>query len=333
MKRVGHLFGSIVERENLRLAVAKALKGQRDRPEAREFVAHLDQNLQAMAEGLANGNYPVGRFHQFVLYNPKRRIITVPCFAERVLHHAFVNVMEPHFERWLIADTFACRPGKGQLAALTRARQFARRFPFYLKLDIRGCFDSVPHDRLLENLTRCFKDARLLDWLERIVRSYRGELGRGIPIGSLMSQHFANFHLGWFDRFAKESLRVKGYVRYMDDMALWSDSLEPLQRSLARSRDFLKDELQLELKEFPFFNRSGHGLVFLGCRVFPSHAILNRRSRQRFRHKLAALEEASAEGDLEEAELQQRAQSLVAFTRQGGVCSWRFRQAVLQKRG
>ena len=173
--------------------------------------------------------FPVGRFSQFVIHDPKERIITAPCFAERVLHHAVMNVCEPKFEQWLINDTYACRVGRGQGAALSRAQQFARRFPFFLKIDVRKYFDSISHEILLSRLDLLFKDRRLLDLFERIVHSFRGNLGRGLPIGSLTSQHLANFYLGWFDRYAKETLRLKGYVRYMDDMALWADSSEGTQ--------------------------------------------------------------------------------------------------------
>src|SRR5205085_5119662 len=115
------------------------------------------------------------------------------CFAERVLHQAIMNVCEPYLDRWLIADTYACRRGKGRVAALHRARHFAQRFSRILKLDVRKYFDSVPHEGLLERLAWRVKDARLLTLMEQIVRSFRGPVGRGIPIGSLTSQHLANF--------------------------------------------------------------------------------------------------------------------------------------------
>ena len=116
MKRVGNLFDAIADRTNLQLAVWKAMRGKRGRPEARHYVEHLDARLTELSEGLRSGTFPVGRFQQFVIRDPKERIITAPCFAERVLHHAIMNVCEPHFERWLIADTFACRAGKGSAA-------------------------------------------------------------------------------------------------------------------------------------------------------------------------------------------------------------------------
>jgi hypothetical protein len=144
----------------------------------------------------------------------------------------------------------------------------------------------------------------------------------------LTSQHFANFYLGWFDRFVKETLRLRGYVRYMDDMALWAESPARLQEALAGGRAFLAGQLGLELKE-PYLNRTEHGMDYLGCRVFRHHLILNRRSRLRFRRKLAWLERAHLAGALDSAALQHRVTSLVAFTRTAGISSWRFRRAVL----
>jgi retron-type reverse transcriptase len=318
------------DRDNLRLAVSKAVRGKRDRPEARAFLGDLDRNLADLAAALRAGTFPLGRYRQFLIFDPKERVISAPCFPERVLHHAVMNVCEPAFERWLIADTFACRVGKGRPAALDRARQFARRFPFFLKLDVRKYFDSVPHDRLRELLARRFKDPRLLELLGRIIGSFRGGLGRGLPIGSLTSQHLANFYLGWFDRFVKEGLRLRGYVRYMDDMALWADSKGELREALVAAEVFLREELGLTLKPTPYLNRTGHGMDFLGCRLYPGHLVLNRRSRRRFRRRLAALERRHGRGAISERELQERATALTAFTRGAAVCSWRFRQSVLQ---
>lgn len=331
MRRAGHLFEQILDRDNLRLAFHKALRGKRSRADARAFGQDLDRRLEEMAAQLQAGTFPVGRFSQFVVHDPKERIITAPCFAERVLHHAITNVCEPLLDRWLIADTFACRKGKGRVAALQRAQQFARQFPRFLKLDIRKYFDSVPHDRLLALLARRFKDPRLLALFEQIVRSFRGIIGQGIPIGSLTSQHLANFYLGWLDRFVKETLRIPGYVRYMDDMALWAEDAARLQDALAACRAFLDRELDLELKACPYGNRTEHGMDFLGCRVYRHHITLNRRSRVRFRRTLARLERKFLSGQIGEAELQQRATALVAFTRTPGLSSWRWRGRVVER--
>jgi hypothetical protein len=329
MKRYGHLWEQILERENLRLAYLRAVRGKRHRPDARQFVADLDVNLATLAAQIANGSVELGRSQQFVIRDPKERIITAPCFEERVLHHAVMNVCEPLLDRWLICDTYACRVGKGRESAVRRAREFAQRWPAYLKMDVRKYFDSIPHAILLDRLRRFFKDPNLLSLFERIVGSFHGATGRGLPIGSLTSQHFANFYLGWFDRFVKERLQVRGYVRYMDDLVIWGATTRELATNRNACTEFLATELGLELKP-SFINRSATGLDFLGCRVFPTHVTLNRRSKVRFRRRLTELEAAFARGEFDEATLQSRATAMVAFTRSADAASWRFRQAVLQ---
>ena len=119
MRRAANLFDQIPEPENLRLAFHKAARGRRGQAVVRQFAASLDQRIAAMSEAIREGTFPVGRFQQFLIRDPKERVITAPCFDERVLHHGIMNVCEPVLDRWLIDDTFACRK---------RARDGRRRF-------------------------------------------------------------------------------------------------------------------------------------------------------------------------------------------------------------
>ncbi len=331
MKRAKRLFDQLAKRENLRQAFWKALRGKRMRPDAQAFAANLDANLQQLSEELQSGRVRVGDSHQFTIYDPKERLITAPAFRERVLHHAILNVCEPIFERRLIDETFACRRGKGRLKALDRAATFSRRFGWFLKLDVRKYFDSISHEILQSQLQRLFADQRLLDVFAQILGSYQTSSGYGLPIGSLTSQHFANLYLAPFDRFVKETLRVKGYVRYMDDCVLWGAGSRLLKEIRLHVLEFLQQELGLSAKGEPYINRSVHGLDFLGCRVFSKHTVLNRRSRTRFQRNLRHLERAYQHHELTSPELQRRATALVAFTQAGSVRSWQFRQRVLQK--
>jgi len=125
MKRVGQLMAAVVEPDNLRLAFWKAARGKADRAEVRQYRANLDGELAALRFGLLEGSYPTGHYRRFVVHDPKRRTIHAAAFAERVLHHALMNVCEPAFERMAVADSYACRKGKGQWAAVRRAESFA----------------------------------------------------------------------------------------------------------------------------------------------------------------------------------------------------------------
>ena len=330
MKRADHLFEQIVEPDNVRRAFHRAARGKWDREEVRLFAASLDESLGTLRRDLLKQRLELGHSSTFTIYDPKQRTITAPCFRERVLHHAIIRICEPFFERFLIADTYACRTGKGRISALHRAECFTDRFPYALKLDMRKYFNSVPHELLLERLQRRFKDQRLLALFRQIVCS-QGSEGRGLPIGSLTSQHFANFYLGWFDRHVKEHMQLRGYVRYMDDCLIWADRRSALLETADGCREFLQRELKLTVREDTPIYRSANGIDFLGCRVFRDHLKLNRRSRRRFRAKFRELEEQFVIGTISERELQRRSEALTAFTKAGNVRSWNFRQQVLQQ--
>ena len=140
--------------------------GDAVRPWCGSLQRTLDRHIAAMSAAIREGTFPVGRFQQFLIRDPKERVITAPCFDERVLHHAIMNVCEPVMDRWLIDDTFACRTGKGREAAIQRAQHFTRNAEWFLKLDVRKYFDSVPHASLMAFLERRFKDRRLLELLQ-----------------------------------------------------------------------------------------------------------------------------------------------------------------------
>lgn len=329
LKRKGQLFETILEWDNLRDAVHRAMRGKRDRVEARSWLENHDQNLRRVAEQVREGAFVFGRYHQFFIHDPKKRLITAPCFEERIVHHAIINVLEPHLERWLIDDTYACRKGKGVHACLDRAQHFARAHPWFLKLDIRKYFDSISHSRLQTLLERRFKDARLLAMISRLIGSYCTQPDTGVPIGSLTSQHFANFYLGWLDRWVKENLLIRGYLRYMDDMAVWTDSYDAARSTLDQIRRYASTELLLELKPEPYINRTSHGMDFLGCRIYRTHRLLNRHSRVRFRRKLTTLSRLLTHTLLTESEHQARVTSLTAVA-QVGVRCWHFRCQILK---
>jgi len=326
--RHGQLFDAVVAVETLREAFLRAARGKRCRSCVRMFEADLDTHLASMSASAADATFPHGRFRQFVIHDPKRRVITAPCFEERVLHHAIVAVCEPVFERWLIADTYACRPGRGREAAVIRAAGFSRRFPWCVHLDVRSCFDSIPHERLTGRLACRFKDPRLLLLFTNIIQAFRRGIGRGLPIGSLCSQHFANFYLGWLDRHIKETLRVRGYVRYMDDLVIWGADHDSVAGVAVMATEWSRHNLGLELKPAPM-KRTADGFDFLGCRVYSSHIGLSRRSRVRWQRRVRWLMRLHRLCEIGQRDLQSRLEAATAFTFAADARTWRFRQSVL----
>lgn len=300
------------------------MRGKRDRSQVTGFVARLEENLDRMGQEIRDGTIEVGRYDSFVIHDPKQRRISAPCFCERVLHHAILNVCEPALEAFAISDSYSCRIGKGQFAALERAQRFAAQHAWFLKLDVRKYFESIPKTLLLDKLGRRFREEHLLDLLHRIVWSFEPNLNRGVPIGALTSQHFANFYLGYLDHFVKENLRFRGYVRYMDDFVLWHDDRMWLAESRRKIEAFLEQLLDLELNPANL-NRTERGMDFLGYRVYPDGRRLNRRSRRRFRKRFRGLEQALEMGAITEEEAQARGECLVAFTKHGACRRYRRR--------
>ena len=329
MKRIGNLFERVVDRDNLRLAFLKASRGKRHRDDQRRFEANLEVELTRLREGLLAGDYPVGDYRRFTIFDPKEREICAASFGERVLQHALMNVCEPYFDRWMVAQTFASRTGMGQTAAVTQARACAARHAWFLKADFRKYFDSIPHIGIQRLLARRFKDRAVLDWFFRILAAYEKTPGRGLPIGNLTSQFFANLYLDALDR---EVLgRGFAYVRYMDDFVAWSDDRRRLVELRAELTAFARDVLDLAFKQVPYVNRTRHGMDFLGMRIFPQSVRLSRASKLRYSRTVRAYEWRFAHGRMGERELQDRLTALTAFTLQAEAAAWRRRQMAARK--
>jgi hypothetical protein len=317
--------------DNLRLAFWKASKGKRAKADCQAFHEKLDEHLDHMRGGLLSGQVRVGDYRYFTIRDPKERRICATSFRERVLHHALMNVCEPVLERASVFDSYACRKGKGRLAAIERAQEYAGRHGWFLKMDVRKYFDSVSHSILGRMLARRFKDRGLLDLFGEIIRSYETTPGCGLPIGNLTSQHFANFYLGPLDRFVKEELGCRAYVRYMDDFVVWGMDGSELAEVRDRARSFLAERLSLELKSNSAINQTARGMDFLGYRLFPGRLRLARRSKVRFARKFRRYEQAHVCGQWTELHLQQRMQALLAFVVQADT--WAYRRQVVERFG
>lgn len=322
MKREGNLIERIAERDNLLLAFWKAARGRRASREVVAFQRGLDARVASMAAQILAGDIPVGKFTSFPIRDPKPRQIFAPAFAERVLHHAIMNVCEPRLDRYLIADTYACRRGKGTSAALDKAQQLVRRYRFVLKLDIAGYFEHIDHVRLLAMIARLWKDRALLALLARIVGSHAVHPGKGLPIGTLTSQHFANLYLGALDHFCKQQLQCRGYVRYMDDFLLFADDRDVLRGWLLRLKRWLAEELQLELK-VPIVAPTARGVAFLGFRVLPTRCMLTGQRKRRFARSLRTIAKAHASGAWSEEECAVRVGSVLAHAQRARSFGWR----------
>lgn len=281
MKRANRLFEEIVDLDNLLLAFCKAKRGKQWDREVIAFSEHAESRLAIMRRQLLASTFRVGRYHYFNIHDPKERTICAATFEERVLHHAIMNVCHPYFDRHLIGETYATRPGKGVYKALDRAVEAVTCCRYIGKLDVRKYFDSIDHALLKQTLGRLFKDQRLLRLFDDIIDSYHKEAGKGLPIGNLTSQYFANLYLSSLDRFAKQELKCRHYVRYMDDLLFGASSRSELKGIAARLALFAQG-LRLAMKP-PVLHSSMQGIPFLGYRVMPHRLLLASKAKRRFR--------------------------------------------------
>ena len=312
MKRANHLMSRIADPDNLRLAFWKAQRGKHGKREVEHFRKNLDARLLLLRRQIQTARIDVGHYHYFTIYDPKERVICAASFPERVLHHALMNVCHEVFENFQIWDSYATRLGKGTYAALYRAYAFQKRYRWFLKLDVRKYFDSIDHVVLQKLLQRRFKERRLLSVFEQIISSYETAPGKGVPIGNLTSQYFANYYLAYADRLVKEQLKVRAYVRYMDDMVLWGDDKALLKEAGRALQQFLRDVLQVELKVW-CLNKSIHGLNFVGYRLFPDDIKLNNRSKRRFIQKMKTYWQKAESGVWTQKEYQNHILPVLAF--------------------
>ena len=326
MKRSAVSLEEIADWRNLAAAFQRASQGKRARVEVVRFGAKLDDELERLRRGILSGEIELGRMSSFRIRDPKPRLIHAPCFRERVLHHAIMAHVGPVLDRSLIVDSYACRLGKGTIAAVQRCQHHARRYAWYGKIDIRQYFASIDHETLNAQLARRFKNKHLLALLARIIDSHHSEPGKGLPIGALTSQHFANAYLSGLDRLLLERRKVRGLVRYMDDTVWWSDGKNQAKDVFVEAAKYARRELKLEVKSPAQFGQSRHGLSFCGFRILPGALPLSRRRKRRYAAIRLQHEDAYCAGRSIPCQLQAGYASALALTTHADARRWRQEQ-------
>jgi RNA-directed DNA polymerase len=314
MNRQNNIYDKIYDMNNLYLAYYNASKGKKHKSDVMSFGNNLAYNLHIIQKSLINEDVSFGGYHYFKVYDPKERLISAAPFSERVIHHSIMNVTEKSFDDFQIYDSYACRLGKGMHKAVKKSFSICKKHTYFLKLDIRKYFNSIDHNILYNLLERRFKDKSLLNLFWKLISSYEVIPGKGIPIGNLTSQYFANYYLGYLDRFIKDYLRVKDYIRYMDDFLLFGESIGEVHILFDKVRDYLKEKLLLSLKS-EVINKVSDGISFLGCRIYRNKILLSKRSKKRFKEKFVKYEKNYEKGFWNIDEFIAHITSLISFTK------------------
>jgi len=312
-------FSTFFDMENLYKAYLTCRKGKRKAINTRGFEANLFHELLCLSSALQNETYKPSRSVCFYVKKPKLREIFASDFRDRVLHRMLVDILEPHYEKKFITDSYACREEKGTHKAVEKLREFIRSGTknkssplYYLQLDIKGFFMQIHKPTLIDILAKNIKDEKLISIVKAIIHHnpakhfvFRGKIPpkgilpphktlfhedtqKGIPIGNLTSQFFANVYLNELDQFIKRKLGVQYYIRYVDDFILMHSDRQLLLQWKNEIITYLQNHLKLVLKDEKVKPLSVYkGIDFLGYFIKPGYTLVRRRVLENYKKTLS----------------------------------------------
>ncbi|MBF0106323.1 MAG: group II intron reverse transcriptase domain-containing protein [Deltaproteobacteria bacterium] len=325
------MFEKIVSFENLLLAAKFARRGKRQKYATARFNLDLECELWRLQNELVTKSWRHGGYHNFKIFEPKERLISAASYRDRVAHHALHNILGPIFDSTFVFDSYATRLGKGTHRAIDRFQEFARRYRYVIKCDIKKYFFNIDRNILFDFIC---KKVACLDtlWMIREVldSSTRcpGFEEKGIPIGNLTSQFFANIYLNGLDHLIKEDMLCKGYVRYMDDSVIFDDDKSHLWQIKTKVSECLA-RLGLELHENKCrIYRTSHGVPFFGMIIFDTHRRIKRQNLIRYKRRLKRLQGLDRDGLVKWHHVRQSVQSWIGHVKHAN--SYKIRDLVLK---
>lgn len=285
---------------NLHKAYQKAKKKKKLKPEVYDFSQDIVGNLLKIQEDILNGSYQFGPYRSFIKYDSKRRYIVASPFKDRIVHWVIYDYLYMLYDKSFIYDSFGNRKGKGSVKGMKRAKTFlnSKSTNIILKIDLSKYFYSVHHSVLKREIKRRVKNKFMLELIYSLIDSYVTPQGlfdhifssnsvyfksdnKGMPIGSLDSQIFANIYVSPIDYFVKNTLKVKKYIRYVDDMVFFLESKTNAHYILKEITKFCEENLLIEInpKKVNFISKK-YNIDFLGYRIY-RHKILPRKTTQK----------------------------------------------------
>lgn len=348
------MFNKICSFESLLKSYLEARRGKRYQNKVCNFDFFLESNLLKIKEDLLSGKYTPLPYHHFVVTDPKKRNVAAPNFRDRVAQHSLVSMIEPIFEKQFIIDSYACRKGKGTSFGLKRVKRFLQAVRcingkekdiYVLQCDIEKYFKSIGWDILIGIIGKTIRCPKTIDMIVKIITTHQSDAEstsaqlqldfeeeivsvakrRGLPIGNLTSQLFANVYLNQLDHYVKENLREKRYARYMDDFLIIHPDKEHLKETRDKIRKFLEEKLKLKLhpKKLTIKNIKD-GIPFLGCRIFYDHILVRGSTLIRMQRKYKRRKKQLLKGFINDAEFLCSKKSQEGHLKQ--VNAWKLKQ-------
>lgn len=290
MKRYGNLYSKISDIKNIERAHKRAKKGKRHYSEVKKVDADPDICFKQLHTLLSTGKYKTSKY-EIITKNTsgKTRVIyKLPYYPDRIVHHCIMNTLEPIWESVLIRDTYSSIKGRGIHDGVARMKAFLNDVAgtkYCLKMDIKKFYPSIDHEILKKIIRRKIKCGRTLSLLDEIIDS-----APGVPIGNYLSQYFGNLYLAYFDHWCKESLKVKYYARYCDDIVIFGPDKPSLHRVLKKIVEYLWGNLKLTLnKNYQVFPTRVRGVDFLGYRFFGDYTLIRKRIVSKFKKQITRI--------------------------------------------
>ena len=287
-------FDHIISFENLLDAWQEFKRGKMKKADVQEFHFNLENNIFELHNRLQNKTWQPDKYTSFYVRDPKLRHIHKATVRDRVFNQALFRVLYPIFDRNFIFDSFSCRDKKGTHKGVLRLEEFLGKitnnhkcYTFALKCDVRKFFDHISHEILLDLIEKQIKDKDVLEIIKKIIKSFETSLSKGLPLGNVTSQLFANIYLNELDQFVKHKLKIKYYLRYCDDFIILNNNRDFLIKLIPQISKFLFEELGLELHPKKVEIRKNiWGIDFLGFIVLPHYKVIRTKTRKRMIKKI-----------------------------------------------
>lgn len=275
-------------------AYQKFIKGKTAKEDVRGFMFNFEQEIFRLFSDISSGKYRHGGYEHFRIFDPKLREIDKAEVRDRIIHQLVFDYLEKIYDRTFYFHSYAARNGKGTHMAIKflygmicKENKGFRKNIFILKCDIKQFFATIDKDILLKIITRKEIDAEHLYLIEEIIKSFKPESRRGIPLGNLTSQIFANIYLNELDRFIKHILKIKYYIRYMDDFVILGDNENNLREISRKIEEFLDGKLNIKLHPRKIIIRKyRQGIDFLGYVILPYYRVLRTKTKKRILKKI-----------------------------------------------
>ena len=289
-KTIKNVFIKKLTFERMIEAHYRAVKGKRNKKEIINYEIDLETNITNLINNIKKNTYKQGKYREFIVYEPKQRLIKSLPYQDRIVHQWYVEefIKDFYYKRF-IKDTYACIKDRGTHKAVDNVQKYMRKMKrvnknyYVLKCDIKKYFYNIDKEILINILGKSIKDIKLLNFTKLILEDGNK---KGIPIGNYTSQWFANIYLNELDHYVKDFLRIKYYVRYMDDFIILLDSKNECKDVINKIKIFLKLNLHLELNKKSRYYPNKLGIDFCGYKIFETHRLLRKRSKKKIKKKI-----------------------------------------------